>query len=69
MGANLHHKDKTSRTPLDYIIDINKREEFQRALEVIFFFLFFFPLYFSNTNLHSIVTNKNKMMLKNIISI
>jgi ankyrin repeat protein len=33
MGADLTHKDKTNRTPLDYIADPIKRENFEKAID------------------------------------
>ena len=33
MGGNMEHKDKTSRTPLDYITDPTIREGMQKAIE------------------------------------
>ena len=33
MGGDLSHKDKTNRTPLDYIADPAKRENFEKAID------------------------------------
>ena len=33
MGGNLTHKDKTNRTPLDYIADPAKRDNFEKAID------------------------------------